>query len=161
MDRRTTKVGITGKYGTRYGAKLRKQVKSIEILQRSKYVCPFCGKNQMKRAAVGIWRCKGCRRTVAGGAWEFTTTAAVTAKTTIQRLKKIIGEMKRADAEDLEELKNPKKEEETKKEEKKAKKEKKEGEPKEKRENKGDHKEAREKRKQEGKTDNKGGKGKK
>ena len=36
MDRRTTKVGITGKYGTRYGAKLRKQVKSIEILQRSK-----------------------------------------------------------------------------------------------------------------------------
>ena len=36
---RTVKVGITGKYGTRYGAKLRKQVKSIEILQRTKYVC--------------------------------------------------------------------------------------------------------------------------
>ena len=107
MDRRTTKVGITGKYGTRYGAKLRKQVKAIEILQRSKYTCPFCGKNSMKRAAVGIWRCKACRRTVAGGAWEFTTTAAVTAKTTIQRLKKIIIEMKKAEDE-KEEIKQSK-----------------------------------------------------
>ena len=44
MERRTVKVGITGKYGTRYGAKLRKQVKQIEIIQRTKYVCPFCGK---------------------------------------------------------------------------------------------------------------------
>jgi len=34
---------------------------------------------------------------MAGGAWEFNTTAAVTAKTTIQRLKKIIVEMKKAD----------------------------------------------------------------
>jgi len=32
MDKRTSKVGLTGKYGTRYGAKLRKQVKAIEIL---------------------------------------------------------------------------------------------------------------------------------
>jgi large subunit ribosomal protein L37Ae len=44
MERRTAKVGITGKYGTRYGAKLRKQVKAIEIIQRTKYACPFCGK---------------------------------------------------------------------------------------------------------------------
>ena len=44
MERRTVKVGITGKYGTRYGAKLRKQVKAIEIIQRTKYPCPFCGK---------------------------------------------------------------------------------------------------------------------
>lgn len=44
MERRTQKVGITGKYGTRYGAKLRKQAKAIEILSKTKYVCPFCGK---------------------------------------------------------------------------------------------------------------------
>ena len=44
MERRTVKVGITGKYGTRYGAKLRKQVKAIEIIQRTHYACPFCGK---------------------------------------------------------------------------------------------------------------------
>lgn len=130
MDRRTTKVGITGKYGTRYGAKLRKQVKAIEILQRSKYTCPFCGKNSMKRSAVGIWRCKACRRTVAGGAWEFTTTAAVTAKTTIQRLKKIIIEMKKAEDVEKEEIKQSKEanveHSENKAAEKKVKKEKKE-----------------------------------
>lgn len=130
MDRRTTKVGITGKYGTRYGAKLRKQVKAIEILQRSKYTCPFCGKNSMKRAAVGIWRCKACRRTVAGGAWEFTTTAAVTAKTTIQRLKKIIIEMKKAEDVEKEEIKQSKEtnaeHQENKAADKKEKKEKKE-----------------------------------
>ena len=72
MERRTVKVGITGKYGTRYGAKLRKQVKQIEILQRQKYTCPFCGKNLVRRIATGIWRCRACRRQMAGGAWEFS-----------------------------------------------------------------------------------------
>jgi large subunit ribosomal protein L37Ae len=41
MEIRTVKVRITDKYGTRYGAKLRKQVKESEIFQRTKYVCPF------------------------------------------------------------------------------------------------------------------------
>ena len=89
MERRTAKVGITGKYGTRYGAKLRKQVKAFEILQRTKYVCPFCGKTSVRRHSVGIWNCSACRRSVAGGAWEYSTSAAQTAKTTINRLKKI------------------------------------------------------------------------
>ena len=95
MERRTAKVGITGKYGTRYGAKLRKQVKAIEILQRTKYTCPFCGKDSIKRSAVGIWRCKACRRNIAGGAWEFSTTAAQTARSTINRLKKDAVELKK------------------------------------------------------------------
>jgi len=36
MGKRTKKVGICGKYGTRYGASLRKLVKKIEITQHSK-----------------------------------------------------------------------------------------------------------------------------
>ena len=44
MAKRTKKVGIVGKYGTRYGASLRKMVKKIEITQHSKYTCTFCGK---------------------------------------------------------------------------------------------------------------------
>ena len=49
MAKRTKKVGITGKYGTRYGASLRKTVKKMEISQHSKYYCSFCGKDKMKR----------------------------------------------------------------------------------------------------------------
>jgi len=44
MAKRTKKVGIVGKYGTRYGASLRKDIKKFEIAQHSKYTCPYCGK---------------------------------------------------------------------------------------------------------------------
>ena len=99
MENRTRKVGITGKYGTRYGQKLRKQVKAIEILQRTRSICPFCGKKSIKREAAGIWKCRGCRRAIAGGAWEFVTTAATTAKTTINRLKKNLESRKKPEKE--------------------------------------------------------------
>ena len=122
MENRTRKVGITGKYATRYGQKLRKQVKAIEILQRTKSICPFCGKKSIKREAAGIWKCRGCRRAIAGGAWEFVTTAATTAKTTINRLKKNIESRKKPEKEREED----EDEEETKQKRKKEKKEKKE-----------------------------------
>ena len=44
MTKRTVKVGITRKYGTRYGAALRKIVKKFELQQHARYSCPFCGK---------------------------------------------------------------------------------------------------------------------
>ena len=128
MGIRTKKVGITGKYATRYGQKLRKQVKAIEILQRVKSICPFCGKKSIRREATGIWKCRGCRRAIAGGAWEFVTTAATTAKTTINRLKKNLESRKKPEKEideEEEEEQKPKKGQKD-KEEKKEKKGKKE-----------------------------------
>ena len=44
QGKRTKKVGITGKYGTRYGASIRKQIKKMEIAQHSTFTCVFCGK---------------------------------------------------------------------------------------------------------------------
>ncbi|MCD7470731.1 hypothetical protein HAX54_010827 [Datura stramonium] len=44
QTKRTKKAGIVGKYGTRYGASLRKQIKKMEVSQHSKYFCGFCGK---------------------------------------------------------------------------------------------------------------------
>lgn len=67
--KRTKKVGVVGKYGTRYGSSLRKQVKKIEVTQHGKYTCQFCGKDAVKRRAVGIWHCGSCRKTISGGAW--------------------------------------------------------------------------------------------
>ena len=137
MENRTKKVGITGKYGTRYGQKLRKQVKAIEILQRVKSICPFCGKKAIKRQAAGIWKCRGCRRAIAGGAWEFVTTAATTAKTTINRLKKNLESRKKPELEreeDEDEVKEDKKQGKKDKGEKKEKKDKKENKEKPKKE---------------------------
>merc|ERR1712043_154547 len=57
MAKRTKKVGIVGKYGTRYGASLRKIVKKMEVSQHKRYQSPFCGANTLKRTAVGIWQC--------------------------------------------------------------------------------------------------------
>ena len=94
MAKRTKKVGICGKYGTRYGATLRKVVKKFEISQHAKYVSPFCGKNSVKRVAVGIWKCKHTNKKIAGGAYQLATTAAVTAKTTIQSLRRLREEAK-------------------------------------------------------------------
>ncbi|KAF5296627.1 hypothetical protein FQA39_LY12455, partial [Lamprigera yunnana] len=102
--KRTKKVGIVGKYGTRYGASLRKMVKKMEITQHSKYSCSFCGKvsfvlylcglmcfrsfkDSMKRSCVGIWTCKRCKRVVAGGAWVYSTTAAASVRSAVRRLR--------------------------------------------------------------------------
>ncbi|KAI8468600.1 MAG: ribosomal protein L37a component of cytosolic 80S ribosome and 60S large subunit [Monoraphidium minutum] len=86
-SKRTKKVGIVGKYGTRYGASLRKQIKKMEVSQHSKYFCNFCGKFAMKRVAVGIWGCKACKKTVAGGAYVMNTASSVTVRSTIRRLR--------------------------------------------------------------------------
>ncbi|KAF2017181.1 ribosomal protein L37ae [Aaosphaeria arxii CBS 175.79] len=89
MTKRTKKVGITGKYGTRYGASLRKQVKKIEISQHARTTCQFCGKTAVKRKAVGIWECKACRKVSAGGAYTVSTPAAAATRSTIRRLREI------------------------------------------------------------------------
>ncbi|CEP03007.1 60S ribosomal protein L37a [Plasmodiophora brassicae] len=89
MAKRTKKVGITGKYGTRYGASLRKQIKKIEVSQHARYTCSFCGKDTVKRAAVGIWNCGGCRKVLAGGAYTVSTSTALTVRSTIRRLREM------------------------------------------------------------------------
>ncbi|PUU81315.1 ribosomal protein L37ae [Tuber borchii] len=89
MTKRTKKVGVTGKYGVRYGASLRKQVKKMEITQHARYTCTFCGKTTVKRTSVGIWECRSCKKCVAGGAWVVSTPAAAATRSTIRRLREI------------------------------------------------------------------------
>ncbi|XP_005377543.1 PREDICTED: 60S ribosomal protein L37a-like [Chinchilla lanigera] len=84
-----TKVSVVGKYGTRDGASLWKMMKKIEISQRAKYTCSFCGKTKRKRWDVGIWHCGSCMKTVAGGSWTYNTTSAVTVKSAVRRLKEL------------------------------------------------------------------------
>ncbi|CDK26364.1 unnamed protein product [Kuraishia capsulata CBS 1993] len=87
--KRTKKVGITGKYGVRYGSSLRRQCKKLEVQQHSKYDCSFCGKKTVKRESTGIWSCKSCKKTVAGGAYTVSTAAAATIRSSIRRLREL------------------------------------------------------------------------
>ncbi len=50
---------------------------------------PF--QDKMQRKAVGIWYCKdkNCRIKFAGGAWTLNTTAAVSVRSAIRRLREM------------------------------------------------------------------------
>ena len=87
--KRTKKVGITGKYGVRYGSSLRRICRKLEQQQHARYDCAFCGKKTIKRSATGVWNCKACRKTVAGGAYTLATPAATTVRSTIRRLREL------------------------------------------------------------------------
>jgi large subunit ribosomal protein L37Ae len=65
----TKKVGITGKYGPRYGTKTKKVVLEIEKREEKERVCPYCERRALKRIAAGIWFCKKCKAKFAGGAY--------------------------------------------------------------------------------------------
>jgi len=76
MVRGSKKIGIAGKYGARYGVKIRKQVSKIESSKREKHQCPTCMKRSVKRLSSGIWKCNSCGTTFAGGAYTPVTGSA-------------------------------------------------------------------------------------
>lgn len=66
---RTKKVKVTGSLGAGYGTRVRTKFIAIESKQRKAQVCPFCNKKPVKRKSAGIWECKKCSKTFAGGAY--------------------------------------------------------------------------------------------
>lgn len=65
----TKKVGMTGKYGPRYGTKTKKLILEIENKRKQEKICPYCERFSLKRIAAGIWYCKKCKAKFAGGAY--------------------------------------------------------------------------------------------
>jgi len=66
---RTKKAGTAGRYGPRYGRKIRYNVRTVEKIAKSGQECPNCGKPKIKRLAPGIYECKSCRAKVTGKAY--------------------------------------------------------------------------------------------
>jgi large subunit ribosomal protein L37Ae len=70
---KTKKVGLTGKFGVRYGKRIKVTYEKIERKQKQKYKCPSCKKLAVKRVSAGIWQCMRCKKKFAGGAYSPST----------------------------------------------------------------------------------------
>lgn len=66
------------KFSIRYGVTLRKRWSAVQADKRKRYRCDLCEKIAVKRAGNGIWHCRHCNATFAGGAYTFKTTAGET-----------------------------------------------------------------------------------
>ncbi|MFB0544568.1 MAG: 50S ribosomal protein L37Ae [Asgard group archaeon] len=84
---RTKKIGIAGKFGARYGSTLRKRFRDIEEKMKKKHTCPSCFTSAVKRVFAGVWKCKKCGRTFAGGAYLPFTAVGKSITRTVRRIK--------------------------------------------------------------------------
>ena len=62
----------TGRFGSRYGKKVRELTKKMEKKTKKRYYCPACSRKSVKRVAVGVWECKKCKTKFASKAYEFS-----------------------------------------------------------------------------------------
>jgi len=69
MSTKTKKAKSAGRFGARYGKKIRERLVDVEQKQRKKQTCPFCKKTGVKRLSKGIWFCKKCNKKFTGGAY--------------------------------------------------------------------------------------------
>lgn len=68
----TKLVKSTGRFGSRYGRKIRRLIAEIESQYRNKrLICPFCNYKAVKRIAFGIWYCEKCGKKFAGKAYSI------------------------------------------------------------------------------------------
>ncbi len=75
MSQRTKKVKSVGRFGTRYGVKIRRRIQQIEERQRVWHECPSCAAMRVKRESTGVWCCRKCDYKFAGGAYLPRTPA--------------------------------------------------------------------------------------
>ena len=67
----TKKVKSAGRFGARYGRRVRQNIIDIEKKQKKKHECPYCFSLTTKRLAAGIWSCKKCETKFTGKAYEI------------------------------------------------------------------------------------------
>ena len=71
---KTRKVGITGRFGTRYGVSIRRRIKEVEETMRLPHSCPSCRAPKVVRASKGVWLCRKCGLKFAGGTYTPVVT---------------------------------------------------------------------------------------
>ena len=63
--------GVRG-LGAKYGGTLRKRYSRVYRGLKEARECPSCSSMKLARASSGVWKCKSCGYTVAGGAFLLT-----------------------------------------------------------------------------------------
>lgn len=71
MATKTKKARASGRFGPRYGKKVRQKLIAVEDKQRKKQKCPFCGKLGIKRLSKGIWKCPRCDKKFASDVFHL------------------------------------------------------------------------------------------
>lgn len=69
MTTKSKKAKQAGRFGARYGKRVRDRLVNVEEKQRQKQICPFCKKPGVKRLSKGVWHCKKCDKKFAGGTY--------------------------------------------------------------------------------------------
>ena len=67
----TKKAGSAGRFSARYGSRIRKKVRNIEVEQKKKQYCTVCKTGIVKRLSAGIYLCKKCKAKIAGKAYTL------------------------------------------------------------------------------------------
>jgi large subunit ribosomal protein L37Ae len=67
---RKKKVGAAGRFGPRYGLRLRREFLKVEEKRQGWHRCPICDQERLRREGTGIWKCKYCGAKLAGPAYE-------------------------------------------------------------------------------------------
>ena len=62
--------------GAKYGGTLRKRYAKVFRVLKEARECPSCSSMRLARASSGVWRCKSCGYTVAGGAFDLAQAKA-------------------------------------------------------------------------------------
>ena len=63
--------------GAKYGGTLRKRYARVFRTLKQARSCPACASKRLARTSSGIWKCKSCGYTVAGGAFVLTQAKAI------------------------------------------------------------------------------------
>ena len=66
----TKKIGISGRFGARYGKSVKDRFRDVQRTAKSRHTCPNCLKPGFKRTASGIWECRKCGHKLAGKAYK-------------------------------------------------------------------------------------------
>lgn len=72
----------------RYGVSLRKRYATVQKEKKSSYLCDVCGKVAVKRVSTGIWKCRHCGATFAGGAYNLKTEAGKNVERMLSQIRK-------------------------------------------------------------------------